>query len=50
MTRTFPPQRSPEARHAEVLDRVKEKATAAERLITNEEFLQLISASTRSQH
>ncbi len=31
----------PEARHAEVLARVKEKATAAERLLTDEEFRQL---------
>jgi isopropylmalate/homocitrate/citramalate synthase len=37
----------PETRHAEVLDRVKEKATAAKRLITDEEFLQFVSASTR---
>jgi|CXWL01.1.fsa_nt_gi isopropylmalate/homocitrate/citramalate synthase len=35
----------PETRHAEVLARVKEKGTAAKRLITDEEFLQLVSAA-----
>jgi isopropylmalate/homocitrate/citramalate synthase len=35
----------PESRHAEVLAKVKEKATAAERLITDEEFRQLVKAA-----
>jgi isopropylmalate/homocitrate/citramalate synthase len=39
----------PEARHAEILARVKEQATAAKRLITDEEFRQLVGASTRPQ-
>jgi isopropylmalate/homocitrate/citramalate synthase len=35
----------PESRHAEVLAKVKDKATAAERLLTDEEFRQLVKAA-----